>query len=130
VVQGDSFLSTLSRSTLLREADVLTVLDLSENDIGDNGAAALAATLAAAGGITLSRCSTQHETCYHPCRGGQCTGLLGITYSRQSLSASISVPWPHSTSDADSGWLVLLCYGCCRPAVPHEAAGPIFQQAG
>jgi hypothetical protein len=57
VVQGDGFLSTLSRSTLLREADVLTVLDLSENDIGDNGAAALAATLAAAGEIDPSTCS-------------------------------------------------------------------------
>jgi hypothetical protein len=48
-VQGDGFMSALSRSVLLRGADMLTVLDLSENCIGDNGAAALAATLAAAG---------------------------------------------------------------------------------
>lgn len=65
MVQGDSFLSTLSRSMLLREADVLAVLDLSENDIGDNGAAALAATLAAAGGMGPSTCMRHVE-----CLGG------------------------------------------------------------
>lgn len=48
-VQGDSFVASLSACPLLAESDVLTVLDLSENAIGDNGAAALAAAAAAAG---------------------------------------------------------------------------------
>lgn len=59
-LQGDCFLSALSRSALLREADVLTVLDMSENAIGDSGTAALAATLAAAGGpaLRMQQCTT------------------------------------------------------------------------
>lgn len=39
----------------MRGSDVLTVLDLSENAIGDSGAAALAASLAAAGAQNSSR---------------------------------------------------------------------------
>lgn len=53
-MQGDGFMSALSRSVLLRGSDMLTVLDVSENGIGDNGAAALAATLAAAGARSLT----------------------------------------------------------------------------
>jgi hypothetical protein len=62
-LQGDCFLSALSRSTLLREADVFTVLDLSENAIGDSGAAALAATLAAAGVLGSEHAAVHHSHC-------------------------------------------------------------------
>lgn len=47
--QGDTFLAAFSRSPLMREGETLTLLDLSENRLGDNGSAVLAATLAAAG---------------------------------------------------------------------------------
>jgi len=49
LLQDNCFLSTLSRGPLLREMDTLTVLDLSENAVGDAGAATLAAVLRAAG---------------------------------------------------------------------------------
>jgi hypothetical protein len=61
LLQGDCFLSALSRSTLLLEADVLSVLDLSENAIGDSGAAALAATLAAAGAQGSGHAAVHHS---------------------------------------------------------------------
>jgi hypothetical protein len=50
-MQADSFLAALSRSALLQEADVLTALDLSDNNISDDGASALAAALQAAGEV-------------------------------------------------------------------------------
>lgn len=48
-LQSDGFLSALGETSLLREAFTLSTLDLCENNVGDEGAAALAAALAAAG---------------------------------------------------------------------------------
>lgn len=77
-MQGDGFMSALSRSVLLRGSDMLTVLDLSENGIGDNGAAALAATLAAAGARILTHIANGSSTLVaHSCSVlGPCAALV------------------------------------------------------
>jgi hypothetical protein len=80
VLQGDSFVACISSSPLLVESDVLTVLDLSENAIRDNGAAALAATMAAAGQASLQ--------CWHVCSTPTVAAFNIISAPVESLQAA------------------------------------------
>lgn len=68
LMQGNFFLATLSRSAMLRAGDTLTVLDLSENAIADDGAATLAAVLGAAGksSTTTGTCVDSHTHMAQP----------------------------------------------------------------
>lgn len=76
VLQGDSFVSALSRCSLVRHSDTLSVLDLSENSIRDEGAAVLASVLQQDG---------EHM------RQGP-AGAPG----RQPVCTRAAVPWPGS----------------------------------
>lgn len=107
-MQGDGFMSALSLSVLLRGSDMLTVLDLSENGIGDNGAAALAATLAAAGENILTHIAPTTAALWLR-TPSVCWALVLLSFAVVSLQQSVE----------PTGWCLLVL---CRPAVPLEAA--------
>lgn len=92
-VQGDSFIACISSSPLLVESDVLTVLDLSENAIRDNGAAALAATMAAAGQAPLQ--CWAHALGSKSLNPAPCSSSSSVAQQRYALLEGCGLGGPH-----------------------------------
>lgn len=118
LVQDDCFLSTLSRGPLLREMDTLTVLDLSENAIGDTGAATLAAVLRAAGQDTVgvrgqtpyaspSGPASTHCKMPQPQHAAVCFCFKLIIKLIIHLSACL---WHFKHQTEAESWALLLCW--------------------
>lgn len=127
-LQDDSFLLPFSQTSLIGGGDSLTVLDLSENDFTDGGVAVLAGSMELDG----EPATVQWAAASIPV--GDVVGCSATTVVvQQQLAATLLLDEAANLQCLGVAAASSAVYDAmlhCRPQVPAEAAGYLFQQAG